>query len=214
MYGSDFYNNTANIVLGNAYGEMAIEDSCFQENSALGLAYTIGSNLAKESNNFAKDNAAFCAGNYDIDAEKCTLFTAFECRGNTTGGGPACYNESNLALGISVNSSVTGLYTVCAGTVFDDIMLISSSDIIVQCEVRQTCYFKGGEQTSLIISGSEESSETNVTISGMIFTGAFSEEPLIVAYGDPKNIVSFEDCLFTVGKYIVSTYNSFLNHVP
>ena len=197
VYGSDFYNNAAGLVLGNAYGEMEIEDSCFQENSALILAYSIGSNLAKESNNFAKDNAVFCAGNYDADAEECTIFTALECRGNTTGGGPACYDESNLAQGILGNSSVTGLYTVCAGTVFDDLLLIRESDIIIECEESQTCTFEGFSIPSLVVLNDENlgTITSNVTISGMVFTGYTGEDFIV---GVAASDVYFRDCVFMV----------------
>ena len=195
--GSDFYNNTASIVLGSAYGAMAIEDSCFQENSASGLAYAIGSDLAKESNNFAKDNVAFCAGNYDNDADECTIFTAPECRGKTTGGGPACYNESNLALEILGNSSVTGLYTVCAGTVFEDLLVITRSDIIIECEETQTCTFKVSSIPSLYVLNDEElgTITSNVTISGMVFTGYTGEDFIV---GVTASDVYFRDCVFMV----------------
>ena len=205
MESCDFHDNNGIIVGIAFFGSLTMKDSCFVDNISPALAYAdaeTGGFLNYQENNYADnpdmDPVMSCSGVFTPVTDQCSLFQATSCRGDPSEPAPTCYTDKNLAGSIYANSSVTGLYTVCAGTVFEDLLVITRSDIMIECEDSQTCTIQGSSfSPSLYVVNDEElgTITSNVTISGMVFTGYTGEDFIV---GIASDNVHFRDCVFTV----------------
>ena len=207
----DFYENTvsdgAMAYVSNS--TFTLIDSCFYENTAGGLAYVDieeGASLVGASGNYAAKNTLTfkCDGVLLGGSFECSEFNATSCRGTIITPAPIpefvepeCYTDKDLVGGIYTDLSETSLYTVCAGTVFEDLLVITRSDITIECEESQTCTFKVSFIPSLYVFNDEElgTITSNVTISGMVFTGYTGEDFIV---GVIASDVYFRDCVFRV----------------